>query len=97
MFAGGGTYLLLQEVRAGVRFAPHRMPQVLSFALRHAARFARVALVGDATWLPTRAYLLRTLLRCEVRRFPADQSADAREWLRTGKRPPHGLRRVIRG
>ena len=97
LFAGGGACLVLQEVRTGVRLAPHRMSRVPGFAPRRAARFGRAALVGDAGWPPTRAHLLRVPLRREIRRSPAGRPAGAREWPRTGKRRPHGLRPAIRG
>lgn len=53
----------------------------LKFAARHAESYERVAVVSDRDWLRPALRVLSALVPGQLRAFPLDQLAQAKEWL----------------
>jgi hypothetical protein len=53
----------------------------LTFDLKHANDFERVATVGDREWERVMALLIKPFTKAKTRYFDATQYAAAREWL----------------
>ena len=73
-------YLLGPELR---EYEGDTLAEEMKFAARHPTQYERVAVVSDEDWLRPALRVLSVLVPGQLRAFPVNQLAAAREWLAT--------------
>ena len=71
-------YLLGPEL---LEYEGDALADEVKFAARHAGSYERVAVVSDQGWLRPALRVLSALVPGQLRAFPLDQLAQAKEWL----------------
>ena len=82
--AAGHKIRLLYLLGPGMReYEGDTLGEEMKFAARHPTSYERVAVVSDEDWLRPALRVLSVLVPGQLRAFPVNQLAAAREWLAT--------------